>query len=354
MNRIYLLISLLCAVPILAQEFNTTINNCAPGIGIAAIDDAICNTLETEINNQLTEASLGDEIDINRFAEGSANAQFASTIGQGIDYTKSFRLFYLAASAGVGLDGSTDDPTGVGLGASATIGFNASLLPIKKLWFIDFSRLKLFANIGSLSIDRSISGIQLDGDTSTYGIHGRYELIRPRGISLLGWRGVSIGFGISRSKFDVNAQREIDSISESVEEQGQIFTAQTQDTIVDLNLDTEITSLNLEVASGFRVAYFLSVYGGLGAHLIDGRTNATLNGSTTIEAVPEGGGFSDASDLDADVEANLSGRGDADSFALRGFLGVQINVPLFSLFVQANQIIGDDTISAQFGLKFAL
>ena len=100
-------------------------------------------------------------------------------------------------------------------------------------------------------------------------------------------------------------------------------------------------SVPVEISTGVRLLYFLSVYGGIGFDFRNGETDGSGTGGTQINAGPE----------TADVVLNIQQTGEADSGGSKAFGGLQINLSLLKLFLQAQASLNDDLIGASAGAR---
>ncbi len=358
------LLTFLSAVMAFGQNFNVSINGCDPfndGGPESATERSICTQLENGINDDLTADTLGEDISIDQYADGVGNSLAIASQGHGADHVNDFSLIYVAANVGVGLDGGNnsaldslkDDnkPAGFGLAGNLTIGLNTSLLPMKKLWFIDLSKLALFANFFTFDADEKKDDITIKGDIASFGIHARYRLYDPISFvpgGVVKWTGVTLAAGFNRSSMEITGQVKAKPFTTTVNESGTNYNIRVTNPVADLTIDSTITTIDFEVGTGIQLIYALTLYGGLGANIVTGDSDVKMVANADVAATGGTGPMSGT------VDANQNVEGDPESLLLRGFAGLQINLPYVKTYLQLNKALTDETLAAQFGVKITI
>jgi hypothetical protein len=342
-NKKIFAIALICLAP--TYIFATSSLSVTTGLGSSA-DTA----LQDEINKQFQVPNMTD------FLKSMSNAQSIANKGQGVSYATDHSLFVLGVNAGAGLNttsGFTFNSTGglpaIGLGAQGSIvlGVSLSKLPVPAFGPIDLKRLKVFANFFTYTNDSLVDSLTIK--MNTFGLHLQYLVIDGKnigGLGLLNWGGVAFttGFDTSSNTMTYKVGQKITATSS-----GTTFTW-TPNSSSALMLDANSFTIPLEVSTSIRLAYILSLFGGVGVDLNFGKstvsanmtgpitnsTNATTGSATLAIAEEKGPTFGD----------------------VRFFLGPQINlVPLkntnlLSLYAQGNISTGGN-YGAHLGLRIA-
>jgi hypothetical protein len=297
-----------------------------------------CDLLETEVNKNLPEA------DQSTYLKGMANSSVASQKGLGADYATSIDFFIVGWSLGLGADlgdnsmsdvigGDIDANQIRGFGASSAlmVGFNPGML-FKKL-----ERLRIYLHYLSVDVpDKD----DLEGESTSYGFHVQYKLIPARsiGLGLLSWNGVDFTTGMEFSKMKIHF---LETFNDTVTYEG--ITANFAGT-AQVGADISTTTIPFELSTSFRLAYLLSLYGGLGLDWSFGEAKsiASVSGPITVSG---GGGGAGSASLDLGAEDS------PDSFNVRSFFGLQANVLALRAFAQLNRSISNDTMGVSVGVK---
>jgi hypothetical protein len=352
----------LYATPSSAQIFKLNLAlSCAPGPACTAIENAIAPEIanvEADINKGLPGGSP------DRFMEGMANSSVMAGKGIGSDYSSYMDVFLVGAGVGVGADmEKSKDPesdlSGIGIAPGVVVGLNLGVLPVNKIFGLEAGRLNVYANFMSFSKDQEFDKSSAGIDMTAIGAHVRYDWIRPRGNKLLGWGGVKIHTGYEYNKTDLTFASKIDE-SITVAAGGGAGNVSTN--IVgtpEATIKVATHSIPLEVSTDVRFLYFLSMYTGLGVDFNFGQAkgDGALNaGSSAV--CSDAGGAGDCGAAGTQVgtvspEANIDATGKVNSLLTRGFVGVQFNIPLVRVFVQADKAFGNDLVGATAGLRIA-
>lgn len=289
--------------------------------------------IEAEINKLFQVPNMGG------FLESMSNAQSLSNKGQGVAYASEQSLFVVGGGFGVGLNApngldtkfNTDGLPSIGLGAQGSIMVGVSLakLPVPALGPIDLKRLTVFVNYFGISNDSIVDSMTIKANT--FGVHVQYKLMQGfnlAGLGILNWGGLAVttGFDVSSNSLTYKVGKSIDA--------GDI--KWTPNTGSNLSLDSSAFTIPIEISTSVRLAYILSLFGGVGVDLNFGKTSISSNLSGPVTGNYEGNFVSGAASLTGSEEKGPT-FGD-----MRFFIGPQINiVPLrttnvVSLYAQFN------------------
>jgi hypothetical protein len=340
-NKKLLAITLICIAPTYIFAGPVTVSTTAGATADAA--------LEAEINNKFQVPNMTD------FLKSMSNAQSIANKGQGVSYATDHSLFVLGVNAGAGLNTTSGfsfnsngglPPIGLGAQGSIVAGVSLAKLPVPAFGPVDLKRLKIFANFFTYTNDSLVDSLTIK--MNTFGIHLQYLVIDGKnigGIGLLNWGGVAFttGFDTSTNKMTYKVGQKISATSSGVTYDW------TPNSSSALTLDASTFTIPLEVSTSIRLAYILSLFGGVGVDLNFGKSTivANLNGPVTVSGTSVG----TASLLIAEEKGPTFGD-------VRFFLGPQINlVPLkntnlLSLYAQGNISTGGN-YGAHVGLRIA-
>ncbi len=317
---------------------------------IVTIENATGNAqifqmLEDRINNEFP------DVDVDDYLTGTANSFAFSASGLGVDYSDNMSLFMVGLQLGIAADttlGFSDlfdepeskDTRGVGANASLSFGLNLKLLPFN-IGPINTDKMKVFVNLGS--IDNSDLVEKTKVKASTFGMHLQYKLLDDISVAgpLARWEGVNVTLGFQATKFDISVT---ETVEETVTESG---VSASFSGPVTFRAKGSTFNVPLEVSTGARVAYVLSVYGGLGLDLRVGEADGSGTGGGQVTAENP----ITAETESADAILNISKSSDADAGGARIFGGAQLNLSLLKVFIQAQKSLGDDLIAASAGVR---
>lgn len=341
----------LLAIPAHAQIFQIKATNYGALGGNAAFVSFVNEELrkiENDINKDLPNAQTG------RLMEGMANTSVLSTKGIGTDYASNMDVFLIGAGLGVGLDyekaqGTDSDFSGAGVASGIVIG--------STLNFLGYDRTNIYFNFMNYNHKQTLNNkvnekSSLELGMFTIGAHIRYQMVSPVGGKLLGWGGVKFhtGYDYNSTKLTFKNQ-----LSESVN-----TTSATNENIAGTingnpvaEIDVATHTIPIELSTDVQILYVLSLYGGFGMDINFGQAKgkADLNADeSTINCT--GGACGGGNNVQVQASANLDGKGDVASYFLRGFGGVQLNLPFFRVYAQVNKPIGNDLMSYAAGLRF--
>ena len=316
-----------------------------------AIEQQACDLLTDEINTKLggdlPDASIGD------YGTGLANANNFAYKGMNSDYSDVFDLFVVKATGGIAVDGDTDKPEtadGVGVGLSVSVGLNLDIIPVDKIGPIELSKLDLFVTYMDYDLDEEAKGTSFAGNISNFSIMARYQIIEGKEFlpgNLFNWGGLFLHTGFQKSSTEISLGQSFKDETAEIEVAGQgTVTAGLGNTNVNFAIKSDTLSIPLEVSTYIRAGYVFTLYGGAGLDIVTGSTDVdlTAGGTASVES-----GY--LSDYSASILASESDSGDADVTNMRAFFGMQFNVPLMRVYVQANKGLGNNLIGANAGIK---
>ncbi len=325
----------------------TDYGSLAPGLR-ATWDNAL-NDVQADINKDFPSAE-----NPKRLMQGMANSSVMAGKGIGSDYASRMQVFLVGGGVGVGADmekdKSTDsDLSGVGFQGGLVVGTNLGWMDTQKILGLYTDRLNIYFNYLGYNLDRDAGDGNIEAKLGSLGFHVSYDLVKPKGTSLLRWGGIKVhtGFEHNSTKLTFNT-----NISEQVSEDVGSGTT-VSGTITGkpaATIDVATQSIPLEVSTNVQLLYFMSIYTGLGVDLNFGKAkgSGSLNADPTVLDV-SGGGPNDGPTVQA--EANINGSSGVDSLLTRGFLGIQFNIPYANIFVQVDKAFGNDLIGATAGLR---
>jgi hypothetical protein len=334
---------------VFAIEITVTETNCGGGL-----TQPQCDSLTQEVRNELNN-NLPDE-DAQKYADGTANATVIANAGKGSDYGQNFDIFTLKVSGGVGLDASTsglddmENANGFAVGGGITAGVNLDLLPINKIGFIDFSKMDLFLNYSSFNVDQEFDQATAKGSIGGFGFMARYSLIESKDIPskyLMQWGGLHLHTGFQRSTMDINYNQSFDD--QEVSAQGGALSGKFSNARGVFDLKSETNVIPIEVSTYMRFLYVFTLYGGAGMDIASGTSDIKFDGTGTVT----GGASPGSTDYQASLSANESASGSPETTNFRGFIGLQFNVPVVSVYVHVNKNISKDIVGANVGVNFA-
>lgn len=369
MKKNFLQVALLAGLGLYAQnssaqmfrlnvtDYGVDGNNAAEEAFINFVDTEI-GKIEDEINKELPSSSSPK-----RFMEGMANSSVMAGKGIGSDYASNMEVFLVGAGVGVGADMEKDtatdsDISGLGIAPGLVVGANLGFLK-NSIFGLDAKRLNMYLNFMSYSHDqdfeddaskKSSAGI----DMKTMGVHFRYDWIKGSGNKFLGWGGVKLHLGYEYNKTDLEFKT---TLSESVQETNANGGETISGTISGsptAKIAVATHSIPIEVSTDVQLLYFLSLYGGLGADFNFGQAegDGALNASESDISCTGGTVCGTNPSVSIRPEANIDATGKVNSMLMRGFAGVQINLPFFRIYGQFDKAFGNELVGATVGARF--
>ncbi len=331
--------------------------------------DAGWQSLPSEIQTQVAaeikkvENRVNDDFpsaDPSRLLTGMADSTAMAGKGVGNDYVTDFSVFTLGAGVGVGVDLEKQDDfdsdiSGAGLMGGLVFGLNLGILPMKTLGFLDLSKLNVMVNFFSYDYDNSEK--TLSADTSSMGIHFNYQVLEGHGTKLLFWDGLKIHVGVQKNETNFSFTEAISEVvNQTVSASGNDYNLSgTLTGNPRAGIEVSTTSIPIELSTGVRLLYFLSLYSGLGVDFNSGEATAVggLDAPESTIVCSGAGAACNDTEIKVTPEANLTGVGTTQSTFFRVFAGLQFNLPYFRIFTQVNKELSSDLLSANAGLRLA-
>lgn len=321
-------------------SLSATLNQSVSASAQTVFNNEIQN-LQNSINSQYQTSSQSTLQD---YLGAAANAQSMSNKGLGVDYTSNRSLFVVGAGAGVGanlggksltdfanaLKGNQGLPqVGLATQANGMVGLSLAKFAVPKIGPVDLKKLTLFVNFLGLSIDQ-IKPYTMK--TSAFGLHAQYRVIEAKsfGFGTLNWMGLDLGTGVDFSSNTIGMSQSFPGITS-----GNL----TWNPTGTMSLTSNSFSIPVEVSTGIRLLYILTLFGGVGADFqySVARINASMTGA--IDANVSGTGTVNNVGT-ATLNFNESKNGNI--VGVRTFIGTAVNiVPLkntnvVSVFAMAN------------------
>lgn len=329
------------------QIFDITITDYNTLAGQAALVDAAVAALENEVRANLPDADQGEFFQSMSNASVLAGKDLSNDPINNIDYA----MVFLGAGAGLDLNQKTFDDIkdsdgdidinnapGVGVQLGFGIGTHGKFLPKK---YFDGEKWSFFINYLPFNYEKDDLSLKL----RTGGLHFRYRLLN--GYDVIRWKmfrlePVFLTFGYEFNKLKGH-------FSDDISEQGSsggVSATFTGTGVIDLDVTTH--SFPLSISSGITLLYLVTVYGGLGLDLNQGKAEGLGELQNSNLTISDGGGNT------AFGTARLQ-LGDSDgpsSILTRAFAGAQINIWNLKVFVQGQKTFSRNAYSGQFGLKY--
>jgi hypothetical protein len=300
---------------------------------------SICDLLETEVNKLIPNASTLN------FLPQMADDAILANKGLSTDYASNVNVFVLGAGVGIGMnlgEAGTGSGTGdgnatlpaIGIGGTITLGTNMGMFLKGKFW----DRSTAYINYFSYSPTTG----SVNGEVSSFGLHYQFKLITPIDLAagLVKWGGIDISTGLETSSTKINTTVTIDQTVTSGTANA------TYNGVATVGADISATSIPIEVTTNVRLAYFMTLYGGLGFDINSGTSKsiANISGPITLGGTATGTG---TASLDLGTEESPSGT------TFRTIVGTQFNITAVRVFVQQMSVFGGNDSQASFGVRFA-
>jgi hypothetical protein len=349
-----LLLTLALTLPSLsyAQIFDLSRVACTGGAAACALFDAEIQKVENEINADLP---AGDP---KRLMEGMANSQAASGKGVATDYISHFDTFMVGAGLGLGADLEENkeydsDLSGIGMMGAVQVGLNMSAIFDNSFLGLEPKRTTVVANFFTFNLDRDFDENNVKAEMISFGFSGTYKWIDGNGNRLFGWDGVRLhtGYQYSSVKFAFTSE-----INEEVNEtsSGSTITG-TITGDPKATIESSSHSIPLEISSGVNFLWVMSFYGGLGTDLNIGSAEGKgdLNAEDSVLTCTGGAACGGNPTATVRASANIDEKAEVNPFFLRGFVGLQANLPYVRIYAHANKVFGTEVYSFATGLRLA-
>jgi hypothetical protein len=302
-----------------------------------------------------------------RLMQGISNASLLASKGIGKDYASYMEMYLIGVGAGIGIDQQYDSTidseiSGGGAALGVVVGTTARNLGIESFAGLDAKRLNIYANFMRYKHNQIIqsdpeSESKLAADLFNLGVHFRYNWIDGIGGTLLGWGGVKLHWGYDYNQTKIFFENDLDkniNLIDLPSNNGDTATIAGKITgSPRYQVKSQTHSIPLEISTDVRFIYFMSLYGGLGTDINYGKAEGRglLNGNVSPLACTTGDACVGITDLKVQVQANLDAEGRVDPLMLRGFTGLQLNLPYIRIYAQIDKAFGTELIAISSGLK---
>lgn len=326
------------------QVFKVTTSGC----NVSASD---CEQLRQEIQNEIN--TKAPSVSVDKYAGGMAKANKISAKGGTTDYANLFDIALVGVQMNMGVQADLEDTdnlentaSGLSVAPSVLVGLNLGVLPVSKIGSVEMKDLDVFFSFMSYNKDNAIDqdGIKLGGEFTHFGMQVRYNWIKEKDFMpgyLLQWTGVQLhtGYQYTHNKIDADYILNSDDF-DPIEYNGN--TATIDSGLATANIDHTTHTVPLEISTGLRFLYALTLYGGLATDFtLTSKSDAKIDATAAISSLA----------ADYDVVGNQAGEGKADFFNSRAFVGFQVNIPFVRIFAQGHKYFGDDTYAVNAGVK---
>ncbi|MBT8494041.1 MAG: hypothetical protein KJO07_13385 [Deltaproteobacteria bacterium] len=338
------------AVPASAQ---VTVN-IEPGAGaeLAAALGIEISELETQLQTEIEDAFQA--VRPNAYLKAFSNAQAFSNRGLGVDYASNPTVLSCggAGNFSAGVDEELDDDAAVspGLNLSLMCGFNLGIIN---------PDLRNFTVYGNFFRFKSGSFVDsLDGTLTSVGGHLQVKVFRPKNKKkelVLQWGGIDLTGGIEYSRLTTKLGsdtlfRELpvigDELSASLEQ-----TSVGLDSVGVFSLTTNNVIVPLEASTNLRIAYFVTVFGGIGFDFQVGQTDMDIDLTSDMTAPDP---LNPGQELDlGTAEIQVEGESSPSPGRVRAFGGLQLNLWRFKIFGQVNARPEPAAVGLTLGARFA-
>ena len=293
--------------------------------------------LQAQLESQVAEAF--NVAQPKEYLRALADAQAFSNSGLGVDYASNPTLFSAGLAAKFAV--ATGDE---GLGEYyedrpvAGVAPNISLMAGLNLGLIGIDWLTLYANY--FRQGQKIE--QLDGYLQNFGFHAQVKFFRPEGDAaeyVFQWGGLDLTLGYEWSRLKTELSETLDTTTPLAGDTVDPTTGEPIEAdavfsgIGTFNITTTASNIPFELTTNFRLLYFATLFFGLGydVYLGDGEMEIDLTGDLTATNPL------DDSEVDlGTASVVVTDTGEPSSGVFRLILGLQANISIVKVFVQAN------------------
>lgn len=344
----------------LAQVFTVEVIDYGGTDQIPALKRFIDNYLQ-DVEDKVNEKLPNDQPD--RMMKAMANTNVLSGKGVGQDYASYMNVFLIGVGAGVAVDGEPtpeldSDISGIGAATGVVVGANLDRMNVSNFFGLDTKRLNIYTNFSKFGHTQNMEDRQgvestLKVDLLNFGVHFRYDWILPTGDTNSGWGGVKTHWGYEFSDSEIFFTNNVDVTLTAIDEnEGSLSGRLTGKP--KYRVETQTHSIPLEISTDVRFLYFLTLYGGVGTDINYGKSNGEgmVEGDLSPLICTSGGFCGGGKIIQVQLKANVDGEAHVNPFFLRGFGGLQFNVPYFRIYGQLDKVFGTDLIGATVGLRY--
>lgn len=250
----------------------------------------------------------------------------------------------------------------MGYGPSDTIPEYANFLHRFNLYIHGFQYNFAQSDIQEI-INKQDKKIELNGDISNYGFILRFHIFQnySDGIGVFEFSGISIGMGIHYQKQNINLAYN-DTTAQSI-----ILgpAAGTWGGSPTLDYKSTVTSVPLDIRTGFRMFYFLTIFAGAGTSMNFGTSSlefrkqgplsigiqGALLSSNLPPELQQALGSINGPQQTGELTVQLKGKGNAPNQLNYVLGGVEVNILFLKILVEA--MVSKNIQSANVGVKIA-
>lgn len=231
-------------------------------------------------------------------------------------------------------------------------------------------RINIFAHgfqgaIGSGDLrnlsDTASKDLNIGGTINSFGATVRFQLVRERytRLDFFGFTGISLGVGFHRKWEEVSLGYHPDNADSIKVSFGPASGRWEQN--VSFDYQSKVQSVPVDIRTGVRLFYFLTVFAGAGISNNTGNMKLNLNATGPLYLALDPGASGLPPELISQLNGNAGGTltlqtgGSANVRTQMNYLigGIELNLLTFKVLVEA--VATDDKIySANLGVKFAL
>lgn len=321
-------------------------NNLAQALGID-LDE-----LEDQLRDQISDAYQA--VNPDGYLKAFSNAQAFSNRGLGVDYASNPTVLScgVAGNVSAGVDDDLDDEAAVspGLNLSLMCGFNLGLIKP------GLDNITVYGNFFRFESDAFVESTE--GTLTSVGGHVQIKLFRPKNRKrelIFQWGGLDLTGGLEYSRLSINLGS--DTLFQELPVVGDDISASLSETDVGLDsvgifdLTTNNIIVPLEASTNLRIAYFVTIFGGIGFDFVVGQTDMNIDLTSEMTAEDP---MNPGQELDlGTAEIQVEGESNPSPGQVRAFGGVQLNLWRFKIFAQANARPEPAAVGLTFGGRFA-
>jgi hypothetical protein len=312
--------------------------------------------LQSDINDELPNDTPGEMM------KGMANSSVLAGKGIGSDYASYMDVFLVGVGLGLAADFEKPNDvesnySGVGVAPGFVVGANLRKMGVGTFAGLDASRVNTYFNFMKLGITRDLEdngGVNSEGrlDSLSLGLHFRYDWVPGNNNSNFRWGGLKLHWGYEFNQSNIVYEQDLDKSINVI------------DDVADLNgrltgrpkyqIETQTHSIPLEISTDVRMFEFLSAYGGLGTDISYGKAKGSgiLDGTVSPIVCTNSGLCGGGTVIQLQAQANLDAEGKVNPIMLRGFTGLQINIPYVRIFAQIDKVFGTELLGGTVGIRY--